>query len=99
MYEGAPVGNSSDWSTGSVSGVGEAVVISGGTRSIWAWWEGSAQYANIGVLAETRSDSWCLVERSGFAVRRCQAAIIFSFVIGIASRKVCIGVLPKHQRP
>ena len=28
-----------------------------------------------------------------------QAAIIFSFVIGIVSRKVCIRVLPKHQRP
>jgi hypothetical protein len=27
------------------------------------------------------------------------AAIIFSFVIGIASRNVCIGVFPKHQRP
>jgi hypothetical protein len=25
------------------------------------------------------------------------AAIIFSLVIGIASRNVCIGVLPKHQ--
>jgi hypothetical protein len=32
-------------------------------------------------------------------VRRDQAAIIFSFAIGMASRKVCIGVLPKHQRP
>ena len=38
-------------------------------------------------------------ERSGFGIRRCQAAIIFSFVIGIASRKVCVGVFPKHQRP
>jgi hypothetical protein len=34
-----------------------------------------------------------------FAGHSFQAAIIFSFVIGIASRKVCIGVLPKHQRP
>src|ERR1700731_2415028 len=51
------------------------------------------------VLAETRSDRQCLIERSDFGVRRCQAAIIFSFVIGIASRNVCIGVLPKHQRP
>jgi hypothetical protein len=51
------------------------------------------------VLTGTRSDSWCLVERSGFGVRCRQAAIIFSFAIGIASRKVCIGVLPKHQRP
>ena len=50
------------------------------------------------VLAETRSDRRCLVERSGFGVCR-YAAIIFSFTIGIASRKVCIGVLPKHQRP
>jgi putative transposase len=55
--------------------------------------------ACIAVLAATRSDSRCLVERSGFAVRRDQAAIIFSFAIGSASRKVCIGVLPKHQRP
>ncbi len=51
------------------------------------------------VLAETRSDRRRLIERSGFGVRRCQAAIIFSFVIGIASRNVCIGVLPKLQRP
>jgi phage terminase small subunit len=28
-----------------------------------------------------------------------QAAIIFSLAMGMASRKVCIGVLPKHQRP
>src|SRR5262245_66637663 len=51
------------------------------------------------VLAGTRSDSWRLVERPGFGVRCRWAAIIFSFVIGIASTKVCIGVLPKHQRP
>jgi hypothetical protein len=31
-------------------------------------------------------------ERRGFGVRRLQAAIIFSFVSVIASRKVCIGV-------
>jgi hypothetical protein len=31
----------------------------------------------------------------GFA----QAAIIFSFASGVASRNVCIGVLPKHHRP
>ena len=41
----------------------------------------------------------CLVERSGFGVRLPLGSIIFSFVIGIASRKVYIGVLPKHQRP
>jgi hypothetical protein len=51
------------------------------------------------VLAGTRSDRRHLVERSGIDVRRCQAAIIFSFVIGNASKKVCIGVLPKHHRP
>ena len=51
------------------------------------------------VLAETRSDSLCLVELSGLVVRRGQAAIIFSLAIGMAFRKVCIGVLPKHQRP
>jgi hypothetical protein len=28
-----------------------------------------------------------------------QAAMSFSFANGIASTKVCIGVLPKHQRP
>ena len=50
------------------------------------------------VLSGTRSDSWWLVERSGFVVRRDQAAIVFSFAIGMAFRKVCIGVLPKHQR-
>ena len=47
----------------------------------------------------TDLDMQCLIERSDFGVRRCQAAIIFSFAIGIASRNVCIGVLPKHQRP
>jgi hypothetical protein len=26
-------------------------------------------------------------------------AIVFSFTIGIAPRKLCIGVLPKHQHP
>jgi hypothetical protein len=36
-------------------------------------------------------------QRSGFGIRRCQAAIIFSFVIGIASTKVCIGVFPKPR--
>ena len=46
------------------------------------------QKENKTVLAGTRSDSWCLVERSGFCVRCRQAAIIFFFVIGIASRKV-----------
>ena len=44
-------------------------------------------------------DGLCLVERSGFDVGRDYAAIILSFVISIASRKVRIGVLPKHQRP
>jgi len=32
------------------------------------------------VLVETRSDRQCRIERSDFGVRRCQAAIIFSFV-------------------
>jgi hypothetical protein len=45
------------------------------------------------VLAKTRSDRQRLIEQSSFSVRRL-AAIIFSFVSGIASRKVCIGVLP-----
>jgi hypothetical protein len=35
------------------------------------------------LLAGTRSDRRCLVERSGFDVRCRYAAIIFSFVIGI----------------
>jgi transposase len=35
--------------------------------------------ALLKVLAETRSDIWCLVERSGFGVGCDQAAIIFSF--------------------
>ena len=43
------------------------------------------------------SDAW--FEQSGFSVRDDQAAIIFSFIIGIVSRKVCNGVLPKHHRP
>jgi hypothetical protein len=61
---------------------------------------GTGKSATIeAVLAGTRSDSQCMVERSGFVVRRDQAAIIFSFAMGMASRKVCIGVLPKHQRP
>ena len=32
-------------------------------------------------------------------VRRHAAGSIFSLANGKASRKVCIGVLPKHQRP
>ena len=36
---------------------------------------------------------------AGVAVVRGQAAMSFSFARGSASRKVCIGVLPKHQRP
>ncbi|MGA8590906.1 MAG: hypothetical protein WB803_16705, partial [Pseudolabrys sp.] len=50
-----------------------------------------------GVLAGTRSDSWCLVERSGFGVRCRQAAIIFSFVIGIASRPFLVVLDPRVQ--
>jgi hypothetical protein len=50
-------------------------------------------------IAETRSYSRVPVERWGLPSDVDQAAIIFSFVIGNASRKVCIGVLPKHQRP
>ena len=38
-------------------------------------------------------------ELSGVGIRGGQAAIIFSCAMGLASRKVCIGVLPKHQRP
>jgi hypothetical protein len=63
--------------------------VSAGIGTLW----------RLFVLAETRSDRRCLIKRSDFGVRRCQAAIIFSFAIGIASRNVCIGVLPKHQRP
>jgi hypothetical protein len=39
------------------------------------------------------------VSESGPVRRWDQAAIIFSLASGTASRKVCIGVLPKHQRP
>jgi hypothetical protein len=51
------------------------------------------------VLAATRSDSRWLSSGRVLLSDVAQAAIIFSFVIGSASRKVCIGVLPKHQRP
>jgi len=34
-----------------------------------------------------------------FAADGGQAAIIFSRAMGMASRNVCAGVLPKHQRP
>jgi hypothetical protein len=44
-------------------------------------------------------DQAALVVGTGVLVDRGQAAISFSFANGIASRKVCIGVLPKHQRP
>ena len=54
--------------------------------------------SEFGIICN-RSDRQCLIERPDFGVRRCQAAIVFSFVIGIASRNICIGVLPKHQRP
>ena len=55
--------------------------------------------AALCVLADTRSDRRCLVERSGLMSDVLKAALIFSFVIGSASWKVCIGVFPKHQRP
>jgi hypothetical protein len=38
-------------------------------------------------------------ERSGVSVRCSQAAIVFSFASGVASRKVCAGVLLKHHLP
>src|SRR3954469_5383229 len=49
--------------------------------------------------------SWNLIGQlasGGWSVRLSdcdQAAINFSLASGVASRKVCIGVLPKHQRP
>src|ERR1051325_2228903 len=52
-----------------------------------------------GVLAETRPDSRCWRFDPAEPVIHSQAAISFSFANGSASRKVCIGVLPKHQRP
>jgi hypothetical protein len=51
------------------------------------------------VLAETRPDSRCWLFDRAEPVVHSQAAISFSFARGSASRKVCIGVLPKHQRP
>src|SRR6516165_7323228 len=51
----------------------------------------------LGVIVETWSDRRCwLIEPVSLCL---QAAMSFSFASGIASRKVCIGVLPKHQRP
>jgi hypothetical protein len=40
-----------------------------------------------------------LIERSGFGVPCHQAAIIFSFVMGIASRKNLHRGFAEHQRP
>jgi hypothetical protein len=57
------------------------------------------RWQGLRVLAETRSDSWCLSSDPVLLSGVDQAAIIFSFVIGNASRKVCTGVLPKHRRP
>ena len=52
---------------------------------------------DIDVIVETWSDRRCwLIEPVSLCL---QAAMSFSFASGIASRKVCIGVLPKHQRP
>jgi hypothetical protein len=48
----------------------------------------------LGVLAEPRSDSLRLLSDRVLLSDVDQAAIIFSLVIDIASRKVCIGVLP-----
>ena len=49
------------------------------------------------VIVETWSDRRCwLIEPVSLCL---QAAMSFSFASGIGSRKVCIGVLPKHQRP
>ena len=55
--------------------------------------------------AKLRCSSWHLIgqlasgDRSVPPVGYDQAAIIFSLASGVASRKVCIGVLPKHHRP
>ena len=56
-------------------------------------------YIISGVLAKTRPDSRCWLFDRAEPVIHSQAAISFSFARGSASRKVCIGVLPKHQRP
>src|SRR5262245_52448785 len=40
-----------------------------------------------------------VVTRTDLAVACDYAAMSFSFASGSASRKVCMGVLPKHQRP
>ena len=52
-----------------------------------------------GVVAWTLSDSWRPEIGRSRLSEGDQAAIIFSLARGMASRKVCIGVLPKHQRP
>ena len=83
----------------SASYVFAATVSGNGTVNVFAGTTTLTAASSYIVLAATRSDRRRLVERSGFGVRYCQAAIIFSLVIGIASRNVCIGVLPKHQRP
>jgi transposase len=57
---------------------------------------GPLQLSLFDVLARTSSDR----QRQLVKHVRCRhAAMIFSFARGMASRKVCIGVLPKHQRP
>ena len=57
---------------------------------------GNGQYC---VVAGTWSDSWRLEIGRSHLSDADQAAIIFSCASGMASRKVCMGVLPKHQRP
>jgi hypothetical protein len=59
-----------------------------------------AAETDLGVKkAKTCSDSQCLESCRVSPVRYGQAAIIFSFAMEMASRKVCMGVLPKHHRP
>jgi SAM-dependent methyltransferase len=51
------------------------------------------------VIVETWSERGCWLIESSVTVAGGHAAMIFSFARGRASRKVSIGVLPKHQRP
>ena len=53
----------------------------------------------LSVVAWTLSDSWRPEIGRSRLSEGDQAAIIFSVARGMASRKVGIGVFPKHQRP
>jgi len=88
---------------GSAAGLGWAVVRravvgrDGRAAAVCLWKD--LPTTSLCVIVETWSDRGCWLIESSVTVAGGHAVMIFSFARGRASRKVSIGVLPKHQRP